>query len=57
MEGQKSTSCSKILENYIGIYDATVVKKLKKEDAIIIGITNMDEFASSSFNFFTTVES
>ena len=26
MEGQKSTSCSKILENYIGIYDSTVVK-------------------------------
>lgn len=31
MEGQKSTSCSKILENYIGIYNATVVKKLKEE--------------------------
>ena len=27
MEGQKSTSCSKILENYIGIYDSTVVKR------------------------------
>ena len=48
MEGGKSTSCSKILENYVGIYDSTVVKKLKEEDAIIIGVTNMDEFAMGS---------
>ena len=44
-EGDISTSCSKILEGYTGIYDATAVKKLKEADAVIIGITNMDEFA------------
>lgn len=44
-EGDRSTSASKILANYEGIYDATVVKKLKEADALILGSTNMDEFA------------
>ena len=45
VEGLKCTSASKILENYVAPYDATVVKKLKKQGAVILGKTNLDEFA------------
>jgi aspartyl-tRNA(Asn)/glutamyl-tRNA(Gln) amidotransferase subunit A len=42
-------SCaSKTLEKYVGTYDATVVKRIKEEDGIILGILNCDEFASGS---------
>lgn len=48
VEGLKCTAASKILENYVAPYDATVVSKLKKLGAVILGKTNLDEFAMGS---------
>jgi aspartyl-tRNA(Asn)/glutamyl-tRNA(Gln) amidotransferase subunit A len=42
------TAASRTLENYQGSYDATVVKRIKEEDGVIIGVTNLDEFAAGS---------
>ncbi len=45
VKGYKATAGSKILKNYTASYDADVVSYLKQEQALIIGKTNMDEFA------------
>src|SRR3989338_44796 len=47
-QGHTASAVSKILENYTASYDAFVIKKLKEAGAIILGRTNMDEFAMGS---------
>jgi len=48
IEGRRISAASKILEGYVATYDATVTARLKKEGAVFLGRTNMDEFAMGS---------
>ena len=48
VKGQKCTAGSKILENYIAPYSATAIKKIKQAGGLILGKTNLDEFACGS---------
>ncbi len=48
IKGKPATAGSKILENYIAPYDATVIARMKEQAPIIMGDTNLDEFALGS---------
>jgi len=45
IKNSKTTCASKMLENYVSPYDATVITKLKEQDAVFVGKVNLDEFA------------
>lgn len=46
--GVRTTAASKILDNYIPPYDSTVIEKLKHQKAVLLGKTNLDQFAHGS---------
>jgi aspartyl-tRNA(Asn)/glutamyl-tRNA(Gln) amidotransferase subunit A len=50
IEGTKTTCASRILENFVSPYTATAVAKLEAAGAVVVGKTNMDEFAMGSSN-------
>src|SRR3989338_3934126 len=45
VKGREVTGASRILKNHVATYDTTAVRKLREEGAILLGMTNCDEFA------------
>lgn len=50
VKNQTASCASKMLENYESVYNATIIDRLLAEDAVLIGRTNMDEYAMGSSN-------
>lgn len=48
IQGVRTTASSKMLDNYIAPYDSTVTKRIKEANGVILGKTNLDEFACGS---------
>lgn len=48
IKSKKTTGASKILDNYIASYDATIIRRLRNAGAVFVGSTNLDEFAMGS---------
>lgn len=48
LQGHRTTAASRMLQGHVAVYDATAVQHALEQDAIVIGTTNMDEFACGS---------
>lgn len=48
IRGKRATAASRILENYVATYDATIIARMKQQNPVLLGSVNLDEFAMGS---------